>query len=150
MATAVSARAATTGVKGGVGLCSRAVAMATAVNAGAATAGVRGGIGLCCCAVTMATAVCAGAATARIRGGVGLCSCAASIITLVSSREVGVLEYVYGQWSQTCLPEVTNSILAICHVATSSMHHHSISQTVRKRPHPKVGVGESCVVEVRP
>ena len=30
--------------------------MATAVSAGAATAGVRGGVGMCSCAVTMATA----------------------------------------------------------------------------------------------
>ena len=44
MATAVSA---TTGVRGGVGLCSCAVTMATIVSAGAATAGVRGGLGLC-------------------------------------------------------------------------------------------------------
>ena len=58
--------------------------MATTFNAGTATTGVRGGVGLCSCAVTMATAVSAGAATVGIRGGVGLCSCAASVITLVT------------------------------------------------------------------
>ena len=84
METAVSAGAATTGVRGGVGLCSCAVTMATAVSAGAATVGVRGGMGLCSCAVTMATAVSAGAATVGVRGGMGLCSCAASMITLVT------------------------------------------------------------------
>ena len=41
METAVSAGAATTGVRGGVGLCSGAVTMTTAISAGAATAGVR-------------------------------------------------------------------------------------------------------------
>ena len=68
MATAVSAAAATTGVRGGIGLCCCAVTKATAVSAAAATAGVRGEIGLCCCAVTMATAVNAGAATAGSAG----------------------------------------------------------------------------------
>ena len=61
-----------------------AVTMATAVSAGAATVGVRGGMGLRSCAVTMATAVSAGAATVGVRGGMGLCSCAASVITLVT------------------------------------------------------------------
>ena len=79
MATAGSAEAATTGVRGGVGLCSCAITMTTAINAG-----VRGGIGLCSCAVTMATAVSAGVAIAGVRGGVGLCSYAASVITLVT------------------------------------------------------------------
>ena len=55
MATAVSAGAATTDVRGGVGLCSCAVTMATAVSAVAATAGVRRGVGLCSCAITMTT-----------------------------------------------------------------------------------------------
>ena len=85
METAVSAGAATTGVRGGVGLCSCAVTMATAVSAGAATVGVRGGMGLCSCAVTMATAVSAGAATVGIRGGIGLCSCAVTMATAVSA-----------------------------------------------------------------
>ena len=58
--------------------------MATAVSAGAATTGVRGGMWLCCCAVTMATVVSAGAATAVVRGGIGLRSRAASVITLVT------------------------------------------------------------------
>ena len=60
------------------------VSMETAVSAGAATTGVRGGMGLRFCAVTMATAVSAGAATVGVRGGMGLCSCAASVITLVN------------------------------------------------------------------
>ena len=55
-----------------------------AVSAGAATTGVRGGVGLCFCAVTMATSVSAGAATAGVRGDVGLCYCAASVIALVT------------------------------------------------------------------
>ena len=56
--------------------------MATAVSAGAARTGVRGGVELCSCAITMATTVRAGAATAGVRGGMGLCSYAASVITL--------------------------------------------------------------------
>ena len=56
----------------------------TAISAGAATTGIRGGVGLCSCTVTLATAVSAGAATAGVRGGVGLYYCAASVITLVT------------------------------------------------------------------
>ena len=52
MATAVSVGAATTGVRGGVGLRCCAITMATAVSAG-----VRGGIGLCCCAASVITLV---------------------------------------------------------------------------------------------
>ena len=60
--------------------------METAVSAGAATAGVRGGVGLCSFVVTMATAVSVGAATAGVRDidGIGFCSCSASVITLVT------------------------------------------------------------------
>ena len=58
--------------------------MATAVSAGAATTGVRGGVGLCFCAITMTTAVSVGVATAGVTGDIGLCSCAASVITLVT------------------------------------------------------------------
>ena len=58
--------------------------IATAVSAGAAPTGVRSGVGLGSCAITMTTAVCALAATAGVRGGIGLCSCAASVITLVT------------------------------------------------------------------
>ena len=92
-------------------------------------------------------------------------------ISYHSSCEVGVLEYVYGQLPQTSLPEATNSILDECrfsvrhiknfHIvtglptysliyilsSTSSTHHF---QTVRKRPHPKSEIGESCVAEVKP
>ena len=85
MTTAVSAGAATTGVRGGIGLFSNAVTMATVVSAGAATAGVRGGIGLFSHAVTMATAVSAGAATAGVRGGIGLFSHAVTMATAVSA-----------------------------------------------------------------
>ena len=100
MATAVSAGAATTGVRGGVWLCSFAVTMATAVSAGAATTGVRGGVWLCSFAVTMATAVSAGAATAGVRARwhrVLLLFSFRDYISYCSSSEVGVLEYVYGQ-----------------------------------------------------
>ena len=66
------------------------VSKETAVSAGAATTGVRGGVGLCSCAVTMATAVSAGAATVGVtaRWHIGLCSCAASVITLVTVAAV--------------------------------------------------------------
>ena len=55
--------------------------MATAVSAVAATAGVRGGVGLCSCAITMTTAVSGGTATAEVTGDIGLCS---FVITLVT------------------------------------------------------------------
>ena len=58
--------------------------VATAVSAGAATTDVRGGVGLCSCAVIVTIAVSAGAATVGVRGGVGLCSCTASVIALVT------------------------------------------------------------------
>ena len=58
--------------------------MATAVSAGAATHGVRGGVWLCSCPITITAAVSAGTATAGITGDIGLCSCAASVITLVT------------------------------------------------------------------
>ena len=81
MATAVSAGAATAGVRGGVWLCSCALTMATAVSAGSATAG--------CQRCRMAVLLCshhgnslsAGAATAGVRGGVWLCSCAVTMAT---------------------------------------------------------------------
>ena len=79
--------------------------MATAISAGAATTGVRGHTGLCLCAVTMATAVSAGAATAGVRGGIGLCCCAVT------------MAYMFSHPHPQCII--------------------SISQTVRKRPHPK-------------
>ena len=49
-------------------------------------------------------------------------------------------------WSAYMLSLVCLHILS----STSSVHHHSISQTVRKRPHPKAGVSDSYVAEVRP
>ena len=99
MEIAVIAGAATTGVRGGLWLCSCAVTMATAVNAVGATAGVRGGVELCYCAVTMQlTAVSAGDETAGVRARrhrvVHLCS----FRDYISYRSsIGVLEYVYGQ-----------------------------------------------------
>ena len=74
--------------------------METAVSAGAATTGVRGGVWLCSCAVTMATAVSAGVATAGVRArghrAVLLCSFR-DYISYRNSSEVVLLEYVYGQ-----------------------------------------------------
>ena len=73
--------------------------METAVSAGAATTGVRGGVWLCSCAVTMATAVSAGAATVGVRGRwhrvVILCNFR-DYISYRSCSEVEVMEYVYG------------------------------------------------------
>ena len=56
----------------------------TTVVSGTATTGVRGGVGLCCCAVIISTTVSAGDARAGVRGGIGLCSCATSVITLIT------------------------------------------------------------------
>ena len=57
MATAVSAGAASAGVRCGVGLCSCTITMTTTVSAG-----VRGGIGLCSCAASVITLVTVAAA----------------------------------------------------------------------------------------
>ena len=70
---------------------------------------------------SMATAVSVGAATAGIRGDLGLCSCATSVITLIivaAAKSESWNTYMINDHTPTYLPEVTNSILAICHVVT--------------------------------
>ena len=134
------------------------------LSAGAATAWVRGGVWLCSCAITMATAVSAGATTAGVRGGIGLCCCAASVITLVTvaaakseswntymvnDHRPAFLKPLTAFWTDAAFLYATFRIsvvmlsLVCLHVLspTSSVLHHSISQTVRKRRHPKAGVG---------
>ena len=105
-------------------------------------------------------------------GGIGLCSCAASVITLVTvtaakseswnkymvnDHRPAFMKPLTAFWTNAGFLYATLRISVICHVvclhvlsSTFSMHHRNISQTVRKTPHPKAGIDESCVVEVRP
>ena len=137
--------------------------MATAVSAGAATAGARGGVGLCCCAITMTTAVSAGAATAGVTGDIGLCTCAASVITLVTiaaanseswntymvnDHILAFLKPLTIFWTDAAFVYATLRISATCHIV-AGLPTCSLIHILNAKPHPKAGIGESCVAEVR-